>query len=181
MPLLAPETVKVETLPALPFAERLRLPDVAAIYFVLDALGGVQYIGRANRLKKRWIGHHRLDEFSHISNAHIAYLIITDVSLLPDIERALIARFEPPCNQHGQGMATIHVKVNQSERERLLWLLRAQGTTMQAFFADIVEMVVADEDFFDMLTMRRFKLGSARCRALGLTCPPAPVAAAVGA
>lgn len=99
MPLLAPETVNPSMLPALPFTERAKLPNVAAIYFVLDAEHDVLYIGRAKSLCFRWQNHHRIGDFRKGINLWIAYLSVTDAALLPSIEKALIAHFDPPVNR----------------------------------------------------------------------------------
>jgi hypothetical protein len=167
MNVLAPEAIDVLVLPSLPLERRSHLPTTAAIYFVLDALNRVQYIGRATNLKMRWRGHHRVVELSHMLEARIAYLTVSDATLLPDIERALIEYFEPPCNRHCQFVTYINLKTTFAHRNHLLGKLRARGTTLRAFLADVIELLATDEELFDFVEERHIALGRARARNLG--------------
>jgi excinuclease UvrABC nuclease subunit len=75
-----------------------QLPNVAAIYFVLDAAKDVLYIGRSKSLCFRWQSHHHYARFESLPDIRIAWLTVSDMTLLPDIEKALIAHFQPPLN-----------------------------------------------------------------------------------
>lgn len=94
-----PCKLNLRTLPAVALAEKALLPNVAAIYFVLNVEHEVQYIGRAKSLCFRWQSHHRLADFREIPQVQVAYLVVSDVTLLPDIEQALIEYFHPPLNR----------------------------------------------------------------------------------
>jgi hypothetical protein len=183
MNLLAPETINLSSLPALPLAERHRLPDVPGIYFVMDAADTVHYIGRTKSLWSRWHAHHRRTQFSGIADLRIAYLIVTDSALLPQIEEALIDYFAPLLNRKKipSGFATIQVKVSRALRDRLLSKLRARGTTLRAFVGDMIELVDADDDFMDTVEMKRMQLGRARARLITVPHKDVPGEALVGA
>ncbi|MBD1895760.1 GIY-YIG nuclease family protein [Coleofasciculus sp. FACHB-129] len=54
------------------------------------------YIGRANNLYRRWLAHHRWNQFQSLiitENIQIAWLECYDTNLLPEIEKALIRYF----------------------------------------------------------------------------------------
>lgn len=75
------------------------------------ALGDeVMYIGRSTDLRNRWRQHHRYQDLEQLEDAKIAWLEISDASLLQFVEMALIAWFEPELNQ---------TKSNQAWIERL--------------------------------------------------------------
>lgn len=92
------------TLPSLPLANRSALPSCAAIYFVLEG-DHILYIGRTTNLQQRWMAHHRYSQLT--SETRIAWLESSDPELLPEIEAALIAHFNPPLN----GTAVIGGKI----------------------------------------------------------------------
>lgn len=98
MLIIDPLTINPRTLPSVSLEERAALPTVPCVYFALDKEGKVQYIGRSNNLRKRWQAHHRGVDLALLGGVCIAYLE-SDVSLLLEIERALIACFRPPLNQ----------------------------------------------------------------------------------
>lgn len=95
---LVPTEIDVLTLPSLPFERRNDLPNIAAIYFVLSGKGDMLYIGRTKKLCFRFLSHHRLSDFKQTAQVRIAYLTVTDATLLPSIEKAMIAYFDPPLN-----------------------------------------------------------------------------------
>ncbi len=96
--MIAPETIDVTCLPSVALEERLQLPKTPCIYFAIDSQGVVQYIGRSNNPRNRWQSHHKGIELALIGGIRIAYLE-SEVALLSEIERALIAYFCPPLNQ----------------------------------------------------------------------------------
>jgi hypothetical protein len=85
--------VNIDDLPSLPLEERSQLPPVPAIYFAIDSLGQVQYIGRSINLQQRWISHHQT---RHLDGARIAWMLVDSIELLPEIEKALVQWFNPP-------------------------------------------------------------------------------------
>lgn len=95
--MIDPKLINLSALPSVSLDNRKRLPQTAGIYMAIDAAETVQYIGRSNNLRKRWLQHHCQ---GYIANGgQIAYLEVNDVSLLPEIEKALILWFDPPLNQ----------------------------------------------------------------------------------
>lgn len=86
-------------LPSVPLIEKDRLPQLAAIYFVISENGKILYIGRSINLASRWNNHHRYSELKEIRNVRIAWLGCNDESLLPQIEEAMIKHFSPYLNR----------------------------------------------------------------------------------
>ena len=93
--------VDLRWLPSLLLSERKNFPKkVSAIYFAISAKDEVLYIGRAKCLYNRWNlnTHHKQRYLEGLANVRIAWMQVSDSSLLPEIERALINHFKPPCN-----------------------------------------------------------------------------------
>lgn len=95
--MLDPQTINPLELPSVLLEHRSQLPSTPCIYFAIDSLGIVQYIGRTNNLNQRWTQHHRHYQLSEIDSVRIAYLT-ADIDLLPLIEAALIQWFNPVLN-----------------------------------------------------------------------------------
>ncbi|NEO87913.1 MAG: GIY-YIG nuclease family protein [Spirulina sp. SIO3F2] len=96
--MINPENLNLATLPSVPLEKRTQLPSISGIYFALDADGVVHYIGRSVDIQQRWTQHHRLNQLSAMHSPRIAYLQVSDTSLLPAIEEALIEWFKPSLN-----------------------------------------------------------------------------------
>lgn len=90
--------IKPEYLPSTPLSVLKALPVSGGIYFVISESEEILYIGRSRNLQRRLRGHHRLAQFKKASDVRIAWLGISDDSLLPDIEAALILYFSPTHN-----------------------------------------------------------------------------------
>lgn len=86
-------------LPSMTLENRGRLPNCAAVYFVIDNSNTVLYIGQTISLVRRWMAHHRAKELLGFESARIAWLEVSDTSLLAGIERACIDHFAPYLNQ----------------------------------------------------------------------------------
>ncbi len=99
--MINPSTINPLTLPSVALEERSQLPITPCIYFAIDSEGVVQYIGRAENLKQRWVSHHRYEYLKLCSQVKISYLQIDDIVFLPEIEAALIRHFDPPINRMG--------------------------------------------------------------------------------
>lgn len=97
--MIDPKEIGLLSLPFVSIENRLQLPSDSGIYFAIDGLGCVQYIGKASNLKQRWSGHHKHDELSCFDEVRIAWLSVSDVRLLCPIEAALIHYFKPPLNR----------------------------------------------------------------------------------
>lgn len=97
--MIDPQSLDISLLPWLPLDAKAAFPRQPAIYFAIDSLGNVQYVGRAINPKTRWGSHHRYDELQAIGGIRIAYLFVDAPDLLPGIEAALIGWFNPPLNR----------------------------------------------------------------------------------
>lgn len=90
--------IELLDLPSVPLNRRSELPTVPSIYFVINSNGDVQYIGRSVNPRARWMSHHQQSNLVGIGDIKIAWIEISDHSLLPHIETALIHWFKPPLN-----------------------------------------------------------------------------------
>lgn len=96
--MFSPSTIDLKSLPWLPLEEKTAFPKRPAIYFAIDSLGTVQYIGRTKNVRTRWNQHHKYEVLSAIADIKVAYLFVDLPELLPEIEQALIEYFDPPLN-----------------------------------------------------------------------------------
>lgn len=96
--MIDPSAINPVTLPSVSLADRRNLPSMPCIYFAIDGAGAVQYIGRSKNPARRWIAHHRYPDLCSMSGVRIAYMHL-DEDLLPTVEDALIAWFNPPLNR----------------------------------------------------------------------------------
>lgn len=98
MPFL-PESIDLSSLPSILLSERRKLPHLAGIYICITPDKAILYIGRSINIAKRWLQHHRYPELRVVSDIRIAWVEVSDASLLPGIETALIKYFSPPLNR----------------------------------------------------------------------------------
>lgn len=97
--MIDPSSLDLSELPSLPMCRKTELPKVSAVYFAIDSFGQVQYIGRSNNIRNRWLkAHHRQSALDGIGDINIAWVEVSDSSLLSHIEQALIDYFDPPLN-----------------------------------------------------------------------------------
>lgn len=96
--MIDPSTVNPFDLPFVPLANYSKLPSTPGIYFAIDALGVIQYIGESTNLSQRWRSHHRRKELKLIGSIRLAYLVVDDSEPLADLEFALRQRFNPLLN-----------------------------------------------------------------------------------
>lgn len=92
-----PQAIDLAQLPSLLLVERAQLPKESGIYFVLEG-ALVRYVGRTNCLRQRWAAHHRFESYHRQEGLRIAWLTVSDTTLLPLIEDACIAFFHPRDN-----------------------------------------------------------------------------------
>lgn len=97
--MINPEAIDFSVLPSVPLDQRSKLPPVPGIYFVIDSLRQIQYIGRSVNLRNRWGVHHRINQLERIGGVRIVWLEVSEPSLLPSIEAALIDWFTPSLNR----------------------------------------------------------------------------------
>ncbi|WP_414756605.1 helix-turn-helix domain-containing protein [Anabaena sp. CCY 9910] len=93
-----PATIDPLALPSVSLQERSQLPTTPCIYFAIDSQGVVQYIGQTKNPRKRWLSHHKGVDIAMLGEIRISYLHC-DPDLLPIVENALIAWFNPPLNR----------------------------------------------------------------------------------
>lgn len=142
------KSVNPMTLPSLPITMKKGLPVCPSIYFVLEGKE-VVYIGRSVNLNNRWRQHHRFCQLSQ--NAVIAWLEVSDESLLETIEKALIDFFSPKLNGSdvsNEGKSTQKVIVAayipielKDDAERLA---KSQNRTLSNLVGMLLEKAVAD-------------------------------------
>lgn len=95
--MISPHTINISDLPSLPLEQKKSLPKYGGIYFVINSDDEILYIGRSSNLRSRWQNHHRHHQFEK-NTSRIAWLEVSDTSLLADIESALISWFHPQLN-----------------------------------------------------------------------------------
>lgn len=93
------ENLELLFLPSMALEEKARFPKIRCIYFALDMNSKVQYIGKSINLHQRWLNHHRYSALQRVGQVRIAWLNVSDTSLLNEIELALIDWFDPPLNK----------------------------------------------------------------------------------
>ena len=104
--MIDPNAINPLLLPSVALGNRSCLPNTPCIYFAIDSLGQIQYIGRSINPCQRWNGHHRYNELSEMRGVKIAYFSVDSAELLPSIESALIQWFDPPLNVRGRSHQT---------------------------------------------------------------------------
>ena len=82
--------------------EKDELPEQSGIYFVIDNLETIHYIGMSINLRNRWYSHHRQEDFDLIENGKIAYISSMPKHYLKEIEATLIKTFIPRLNIKGK-------------------------------------------------------------------------------
>lgn len=98
--MIKPEEIKIQHLPSVDLLKKDSLPKLPGIYFAIDSLDRVQYIGQSENLYRRWLDHSRYSDFKRIGKVRIAYLFISSKELLPQVEAALIYYFNPSLNSY---------------------------------------------------------------------------------
>ena len=62
-----PDSFQLDKLPCVEFLKQDQLPETAGIYFAVDKNQKIWYIGKAQNLRSRWLGHHRYDQLKEIN------------------------------------------------------------------------------------------------------------------
>ena len=96
--------IKPSELSWVPINERDELPEQSGIYFVLDNLDTIHYIGMSVNLRNRWYSnrHHRQADFDLIEGGKIAYISSLPKHYLKDMEATFIKTFVPSLNIQGK-------------------------------------------------------------------------------
>jgi hypothetical protein len=139
------DAVDPARLPSMPLSERKQFPEIACVYFVLDADGGLQHIGRTGRLRRRWLSHP-----SARWADRVAWLETGAAEDQIGIEEALIQRFRPPQNgkayipgtmasDHSTVTVSLNVAVASQVRDRLTMLAVADYRSLSNFVRQVIE------------------------------------------
>ena len=94
--------INVSELSSVLISERDELPEQSGIYFVMDEVDTIHYIGMSINLRNRWYSHHRQEDFDLIKNGKIAYISSMPKHYLKEIEATLIKTFIPRLNIKGK-------------------------------------------------------------------------------
>ncbi|MBD2211890.1 GIY-YIG nuclease family protein [Nostoc linckia FACHB-104] len=146
--MINPSTINPLALPSMPLGWKKALPKCACIYFAIDASNQVQYIGQTHNLKTRWINHHRLKHLQDMDGVRLAWMEISDTSLLPEIEQALIAWFDPPINRLRDGTcnpSTDKTRVSTYIDQRLKELAEKVGASQGRSLSNYVEQLIKQD------------------------------------
>lgn len=54
-----PDRFQLDELPYVEFLKKDQLPQTVGVYFAVDKYQKIWYIGKAQNLRTRWVGHHR--------------------------------------------------------------------------------------------------------------------------
>jgi GIY-YIG catalytic domain len=118
--IIDPASLDIMALPSVALADYRQLPDTTALYFIVNAIGKLLYIGQSIELKTRWRTHHRLARYQQLEGIRIAWLDLSDrcpvtyrdgrKKYLVALERSCIAYFRPPDNR-GQGLRYLRIEI----------------------------------------------------------------------
>lgn len=80
-----------------PISSLFLLPHRAAVYFIIDEAGTVQYVGATKDLRSRWAQHHWRYKFQELANVRIAWVCV-GAEFLATVESQFIRKLKPPMN-----------------------------------------------------------------------------------
>lgn len=96
--------LKILSLPGVPLSRLDLLPNCSALYFI-TCTTNILYIGCTDRLRSRWINHHKLDILRrNWPKAVIRYEEIESAFESLEKEQQLIRHFQPPLNRRRDGL-----------------------------------------------------------------------------
>ncbi|MBW4421943.1 MAG: helix-turn-helix domain-containing protein [Myxacorys californica WJT36-NPBG1] len=100
MPVISPSSIAPSTLPFVLLEHRSQLPETPCVYFAINSQDEVQYIGQSTNPRRRWKAHSKSIELALMGDIRIAYAKCMGFSrdLLCELEKELIAWFDPPLN-----------------------------------------------------------------------------------
>ncbi len=100
--MIVPKVVKPTLLPSIRLDNLEKLPEIAAIYFVLNDKEEVLYIGKTENIKQKWNSDDKQELLEVTKNAIITYFAVASVDILNQIETTLIEWFKPKYNITGK-------------------------------------------------------------------------------
>lgn len=104
-PAKAKDAIDPLALPYVMMSELRYLPTCAGVYFAIEAGDQVAYVGQSVNIRNRWRRHHREGDLCDLSDLEaargvkIAWLEVSDLAKLSEIEREMIQRFRPRLNK----------------------------------------------------------------------------------
>lgn len=110
--MINPEDINPLALRSLPLESRQNLPKKSGLYFVFDKDDEFLYIGKTGDLRKRWQGHHKLEELRQLENVRIAWMEC-DKIIMDSSETTLITHFQPLLNGTNRGRRYRELTQNQ--------------------------------------------------------------------
>ncbi|KST68107.1 GIY-YIG nuclease family protein [Mastigocoleus testarum] len=96
--MIVPKAVKPKLLPSIRLDNLEKLPEIAAIYFVLNDKEEVLYIGKTENIKQKWNSNAKQELLKVTRNAIITYFPVASADSLNQIETTLIKWFKPEYN-----------------------------------------------------------------------------------
>jgi hypothetical protein len=142
--MINPETLDLSSLPSVALNMKAYLPSRSAIYFVIDSLGVIQYIGQSANIRQRWVNHNRFNQFASIEGIRIAYLSL-DCDLLASTENTFIEWFKPllnrsPVPDNGDKRKQMTIMMSPEVKKRLFHWAVERGCKP----CDVLEELVLD-------------------------------------
>ena len=100
--MIVPKAVKPTLLPSIRLDNLEKLPETAAIYFVLNDKEEVLYIGKTENIKQKWSSYGKQELLETTRNVIITYFSVASADSLNQIETTLIKWFKPQYNLTGK-------------------------------------------------------------------------------
>lgn len=98
-----PDSFQLDKLPCVEFLKKDQLPETAGIYFAVDKDQKIWYVGKAQNLRARWLGHHRYDQLKKINKKNniklLWYCCENNENTLTQLENYFIDKYHPVLNQ----------------------------------------------------------------------------------
>lgn len=134
------DKIKLSLLPFVKLCDRSDLPEIRACYFVLQN-EEVLYIGRTINLRKRWIGHHLLRNYTLPSSIKIAWLAAKPNWSLEKMEKDLIIAFKPKINRPYklENAVRLTLDISESLHKAIKRKATDQGIAMADMLRELLE------------------------------------------
>lgn len=87
----------ISALPKISVSRHSQMPQIPAVYLVIDGNGVVQYVGQSIGIQSRFRQHHRIRQFLAMPDAFIAWIPCAPDSL-SSLEKKLIISLRPRLN-----------------------------------------------------------------------------------
>jgi hypothetical protein len=90
------------------------LPKASGIYFVINDLEEILYIGKSTNIQSRWQGHNISADLDNPKKCKVSYLEIKDTDLyqIYELEKYFIEKFQPKLNINSSPRVEIFKQIN---------------------------------------------------------------------